>query len=76
MVIQCYQGSFVIVLICRHVSDLCELPIGIQNMQFTTSVDLKSDLISKVISLEGDNFVAIYYLRGSEIWPDDKTGGL
>jgi hypothetical protein len=32
MVIQCYQGSFVIVLICRHVSDLCELPIGIQNM--------------------------------------------
>jgi hypothetical protein len=37
---------------------------------------LKSDLISKVISLEGDNFEAIYYLRGSEIWPDDKTGGL
>ena len=49
---------------------------GIILEQFTTSVDLKSDLISKVISLEGDNFVAIYYLRGSEIWPDDKTGGL
>jgi len=55
---------------------MCPLLQGTILQQFTTSVDIKSGLISRVTSLEGDNFVAIYYLGGSEIWPDNKTGGL
>jgi len=41
---------------------------------FTISMQLKSDLLSGVVSLERDNSVVFYYLSAVEIGPDKKEG--
>jgi len=35
---------------------------------------MKSGLIRRVTSLDGDTLVVVYYLGAFEIWPDKKGG--